>query len=989
MTALTALLTLALSQSSAEPHYPGAAAVYQCAFDASREYDIAGPPPGWTQRHGPGYPRYVRARVSEKHPPSGGGSVRVELDGGAAATFGPPVAVNTNLQYVLEGYIETSGLQHDAAYLTLNFVDAERNKISAVMSEKLSGNSPWKKVCIGPVLPPAGAVSMIAGLNVEPLDEMQDLRGTAWFGGLWLGQLPRVALTARSAGGNAADPSKTPRNSTDGNSRPARGAGDATFLVFPLGQPIEIACVVAGFPAAAYDVQLLLLDGEGRMVGEHRESFTKSPAEKLPTARAAWRLPCDALGYYQVRAIAVQTGAPAAKAKPESTSPVELAFAVIEPRTLPSGSEFGWSLDPKDEELGLAPLGDMLGQCGIHWVKLPFTVHETREAAVPPVGMDLKTKAGKGPAPANRPLKPELGRPRNASPAAASQDNSIESLIDFSDRLSMAGVNLIGVLQPPKVSADDTGRSYELLAAEAFARDPKTWYPSIEPVLARLGTEIRHWQIGDDRDAGWVGCRDMPGIVERTKAQLDKIGQNLDVGLAWDLAAPLPKVPARPKANGKPEAIAASRAAAVVQPNAPWRFLSLSCAASTSNEAIARCLDNEKPPSAGRWVVLDTLPREGHASGERISHLVGRMVTAKMHGADGIFVAAPFDAKLGLFDRRGYPSELFVPWRTTALMLGGAAYVGDIDMPLGNRIHCFAGNGRYVGLIAGPMPGSDLVNLGEAMRLCDLCGNSKPCPPTINVEGQKPESKANALSAVPVERTPAFLTDLDGPITQWQLDAGFSPDRLPSTPLAIMPVSLELRNSFPQSISGQVTVHGPKNWRIEPLSAEFRLDPRGQWIHRLDVALPNDILGGRQMVRLDFDIQADRHYRFTMYRPLTVTLGDVFFEGRAALNDRGELEVCQTMINSGKRAAAFRCNLFAPDRQRQSNVIVVQPLGKSDIIYRLADGEQLLGKSIWLRAEEIDGSHVLNLRIEAPAAAPPKETPERGPASRPGSSLVL
>ena len=104
----------------------------------------------------------------------------------------------------------------------------------------------------------------------------------------------------------------------------------------------------------------------------------------------------------------------------------------------------------------------------------------------------------------------------------------------------MAGVHLAGVLQPPRVAGDAGKKSYDLLAAEAFARDPKTWYPSIEPILARLATEIRFWQIGDDRDPGWIGCRDLPGIVSRTKAELDRIGQDLDIGIAWNIAAPLP-----------------------------------------------------------------------------------------------------------------------------------------------------------------------------------------------------------------------------------------------------------------------------------------------------------------------------------------------------------------------------------------------------------------------------------------------------------------
>ena len=188
---------------------------------------------------------------------------------------------------------------------------------------------------------------------------------------------------------------------------------------------------------------------------------------------------------------------------------------------------------------------------------------------------------------------------------------------------------------------------------------------------------------------------------------------------------------------------------------------------------------------------------------------------------------------------------------------------------------------------------------------------------------------------------------------------------------------------MPQSITGRVSIRGPKNWLIEPRTAEFRLDPGAPWKQLLEVALPNDVVGGRQMVQLDFEIQADRLYRFTMYRPLEVTLGDVTFEGRTVLNSHGEMEIRQTLTNQGKMPAGFRCDLLAPDRRRQSTEVLLQPSGKSELTYRLPDGEQLRGKAIWLRAEEIDGPRVLNYRIEAPAAAVPATNPLTAPAETP------
>ena len=108
------------------------------------------------------------------------------------------------------------------------------------------------------------------------------------------------------------------------------------------------------------------------------------------------------------------------------------------------------------------------------------------------------------------------------------------------------------------------------------------------------------------------------------------------------------------------------------------------------------------------------------------------MLTAKIHGAEAIFVSDPFDPDRGLVDRNGSPSELFLPWRTTALLLGGDPYAGDIDLPQGNQIHCFGGQEKYVGMVPGGKPGQETVYLGTELRTLDLWGNSRACPPMIS-----------------------------------------------------------------------------------------------------------------------------------------------------------------------------------------------------------------------------------------------------------------
>jgi hypothetical protein len=125
-------------------------------------------------------------------------------------------------------------------------------------------------------------------------------------------------------------------------------------------------------------------------------------------------------------------------------------------------------------------------------------------------------------------------------------------------------------------------------------------------------------------------------------------------------------------------------------------------------------------------------------------------------------------------------------------------------------------------------------------------------------------------------------------------------------------------------------------------------------------------------VALEFQLQADHPYRFQAWRQIAIGMDDVRVAATARLNDRGELEVEQTLVNQGGRPVSFACWLLAPDRRRQSSQIVGLARGSDRQLYRLSDGRELLGKTLWVRAEEIDGPRVLNYRLAAPEAAGPK-----------------
>ena len=105
--------------------------------------------------------------------------------------------------------------------------------------------------------------------------------------------------------------------------------------------------------------------------------------------------------------------------------------------------------------------------------------------------------------------------------------------------------------------------------------------------------------------------------------------------------------------------------------------------------------------------------------------------------------------------------------------------------------------------------------------------------------------------------------------------------------------------------------------------------------------------------------------RFSAYRHIDVGPGDVHIEVITRLNERGDLEVEQRFVNDTQGPVSFRCQLLAPDQRRQTTQLIGLAPGRDVNVYRLPNGEQLIGKTLWLRAEEIDGPRVLNYRFIA------------------------
>jgi hypothetical protein len=404
------------------------------------------------------------------------------------------------------------------------------------------------------------------------------------------------------------------------------------------------------------------------------------------------------------------------------------------------------------------------------------------------------------------------------------------------------------------------------------------------------------------------------------------------VGFGWDWREPFPD-----SADGEP----------------PWRFLALSSDPPLTCEKLSGYLDTTRNARMRRWVKLEPLPRDHHPLEARLGDLVRKMVAAKTHGAEGIFIPDPFSTDHGLMNDDGSVGELFLPWRTSASMLRGAQCLGSLQLPEGSENHVFARGLDAVMIVRSETPRREGVYLGGDVRQVDLWGHSTT-----------PKQQEHR-QVIEVAAMPTFVTGVDERVVRWRQSLALASDRMPGIAGGSHQNHLHLNNTFGREVSGQLELVAPASWVVDPQRVDFRLQAYEALEKDFQVALPYAVPSGHHPLRIDFEIRAEQTHRFSVYRQIEVGPSDVRVEVVTRLNERGELEVEQHLTNETDGTASFRCELIAPERRRQRMHVLGLNRGRQLSTYRLPDGEQLLGKTLWLRVEEIDGPRVLNYRFVA------------------------
>ena len=872
----------AFPNAVASDPYLGAAEVFRFSFenegtyeyDGDKDYD--GQPDDWTRRKGPGFPHYVEVSIDRSLASHGRQSLHVQANGGQVAMYSPindlVGAIDPHYSYSFRGRIRTQRLQHDAALVSLSFLNHKRERVQRFLTQPVSGtHHEWVEVTLGPLQPLPEVRFVVIGCHLAH-DGKKDFQGDAWFDDLTLGRLPRLSLLSNFA-----------THFKEG------------------GRPIEVKAAISGLDEGhQYQLRLEMENADGQVlaqktipcdtsdkwVTDNGVNEIGSGPESTQAAtpfRKVWGLTPQEHGFYRVRAALEQDGSVILHH--------ETSFAVMDlmsTRRRKEG-EFGWVVTRGIKDLKSSDLGLVASEAGINWLKLPLWESATADDS-------------------------QQG-------AAASE------LLETLTRLHIAPVGLLN--DPPEKLRSQFAHNWRGVS-EIFSMPLEFWSPFLEPVVARYASSVRHWQLGSDADQSFQGLNRPEELLARIKREFDRIGRDTNVGIHWDWRTPVPR-----------------------SLDIPRTFLSFCSESSLPERELTEQLKERTVPRLPHWVVLKPLPESGAAIEKRATDLAKRMLAAKVGRADAIFAWDVFDTEYGLLHRDGSPKPLFLPWRTTSLSLQGAEYLGSLQLGGGSTNYAFTRDGEAYLFIWNDKGATEEIALGEHVTVSDLWGRRKP----LRID---PATRRRVVDVGPV---PVILFGCSDALVRWRLGVRFEQGRVRSEYGGHQETLLGT-NTFPQGVSGTVSLVLPRDWEVEPWSWTLSVAKGEPFRLPMILTLPSDASLGIQTIQVDFDIVADRRYQFRVERSYQVGLGDLTVEVMDRRLEDGRLEIEQVITNRTDplETLDFRCHLFVPNHRRQRQLVTRLGHDKDRKFYYIPDADQLRGKEVRLRAEQVDGRRVLNKR---------------------------
>lgn len=501
------------------------------------------------------------------------------------------------------------------------------------------------------------------------------------------------------------------------------------------------------------------------------------------------------------------------------------------------------------------------------------------------------------------------------------------SLATVLDRLITQNIQPVAVLSEPPPSLRRQFAKNWHGVNEIFSLSPEFWEDSLQPVVARYSSSIRYWQIGGERDSSFIGSSALSNTIKHARQRIQQISLNSEIGIPWQWKAG--------------------------NPGAEAQFVSIATEEGMTPETLLKQLREIRDPATKRWVLLRLAQVPGESFTERAGALARLMLAAKVGGAERIYLDDVYHDQFGLVHTDGSPREQFIPWRTMALLLQDATYLGQFTLPHGSPNAVFTKDGAAFMVAWNTDVVEESLFLGVEPRELDLWGKET----ALAIDPATGESK---FTTGPI---PRLFIACNEAVARWRIAAQFASGKMQSG-YGGHNDTLHVINTFPQGVSGELTLTLPHEWEAEPRSWPLAAEAGEQLKLPTYIRLPNNANLGDEMTVWDFRIVADRPYRFRVYNPYTVGLDDIHIQVIDRKLPDGRLEIEQVVSNhtNPPEKLDFRCSLFVPDDRRQKLQITKLGAGSDRKYYYVPNADRYRGRELWLRLEQDGGRRVINYR---------------------------
>lgn len=861
--------------------------------------------------------------------------LRIELDGGAAMLQSPTIPFDPNFRYQLSGRLFTDRLRHNHAFGELVFLNAAGEVVRTERSDKYSGTRAWTPWKTEMSASPSGAVGMAIRLHLTPQQwgKDRDIFGAAGFDDLIVVQVPRV------------------RVETD----------KRLALYLPGDQPV-IRMRVMGLKDTTNTARFKVVDSTGRQVASDEQPFRLEEVvvgkDRQPVPKPAPAGPV--LGYESFEAAFLADKVAQASDRPARVRPQVLGLsdktagaqaAEDQPQALVEiEATAQWKLPPLKP--GFYTIQSGLIENGREWLRTETTVAVLADlpvqAAWGPFGWTLPDGIGDIELKFVSDWLKSSGVSAVKYPFWIAPDDRVglDNAAWLTERLKEAEIRCIGLLARPPTAIQaiiDEREKRQPVAANLF-RDSRVWQPLLEPLMTRLTIRVQTWQLGFDGDHSFIGRPQLPEVIAEITRELQGYGQPIGVAISW------------PWLDIFPPEVGAVAAAVGRAADDPYTADELDAALqSVASEPMLPVETSKQRSRSENWLNIDPLDNTKYDLDTRITDLLVRMGTVRGHAVAGAFISNPRDRRRGVLRSDWRPDDLFLPWRTAAIMLGDVARVGAIDQDYAGSNMVFANNSRTMMMLWSPEPSTVDIYVGKDTKQIDSWGRQTAAE-KVNVDGE-------LKHRFRLDRTPVFLIDLDPVIVSMRMTTRLAEDRIDSLLGRRQQVRLLIRNPTSSPLSGTVALTQPNDWIVESPAQTFEMMPGEERELDFAVILRNSARIGEVPLKFQFVLGSEPARRFTIQRKIAVGPEGLDVEVTTKQLDSA-LVVQLQLRNRSDRDQQYDCLLFPPDgRQYQRHQIDVAAGTTVRRDFTLQDAQSLIGKTMLLRAVEQGGGRILNQSI--------------------------